>query len=118
MRYPGIEGIKNNDAYAIENAIQFLERNEYSFSSGYMKEEILHVLKKHHLNQQQIKRMHAVILNVLHHRIRREFKYYCRFARKISSTELIEKIQELTLSEDEDTALRATWMLSIVMGKS
>lgn len=116
LAFPGgldesFKKLKCSDFSTIEIAIDFLEVNPYFFRSGYIKEEILSILKNIDLNQKQIARLHIIILNIVENFYCREFRYYCKLAQKISSKDFIEMLREKCNSNNTDIARRASWVL-------
>ena len=61
-------------------AIKFLEANPWYFRSGYHKADILKMLRKHALSDDQCARMRKVVLERVRGRPVREMRAYARFA--------------------------------------
>lgn len=111
--------LKQHDADAIDYAIEYLEENPYFFRSGYIKQEIAHILKQTPLTKQQKDRLCSVFIDAITSKVRRrEFREYCRLARVIADRPFIEKIEKIA-HEAEDTPVkeRALLMLSIIAAK-
>lgn len=107
----GMSQLKKGDAAAIEAAIAFLKVDPYFFRSGYIKEEILHYLSRAVLNEKQIIELQEILLDRLNGEERREFKNYCKLAKKIASEAFIAKVQKNLLSESLAISSRAQRML-------
>jgi len=110
----GINNLKKADSDSIEKAIVFLEVNPYFFRSGYIKEEILSILKKINLNNSQKERLQTVVLNIIDNYFCREFHYYCRLAKNISSEVFMKKLEKKCKSDNQDIAKRAKWVRDFI----
>jgi len=64
-----------------EVLIAFLERDPYTFGSGYRKQYILRKLKRAPLTEPQKERLRAMLLKQVSAPPRREIREYCRLAR-------------------------------------
>src|SRR5438477_5860733 len=67
LAFPGgisreFELLEVGDVTAVEMAIQFLEANPWFFRSGYHKADILKMLRKHPLTDEQCLRMRKIII--------------------------------------------------------
>jgi hypothetical protein len=87
LAFPGglsreFELLRTGDAAAIEMAIRFLEANPWYFRSGYYKADILKMLRKLPLSEDQCDRMRKLILERVRGRPVREVRAYTRFDRK------------------------------------
>jgi hypothetical protein len=79
LAFPGglsreFEQLRVGDLTAIEMAIRFLEANPWFFRSGYYKADILKLLRKHPLSDEQCARMRNVILERVRDRPVREMR--------------------------------------------
>lgn len=110
----GVEQLKNGDPAAIETAIVFLSTDPYFFRSGYIKETILRYLNRVVLNKKQIEQVQAILLERIAGEGRREFRSYCRLAKKVIDEAFIAKIQKLLLSENKNVSSRAKIMLATI----
>ncbi|MBK7882689.1 MAG: hypothetical protein IPJ81_01795 [Chitinophagaceae bacterium] len=113
--YQAICDLKKSEPQAIDNAIAYLKANPYFFRSGYIKEHILTTLKKLDLTALQQLKLQNVIINVIDLYYCREFRYYCRLAKKIPSEFFIEKLQRKSKSGDLNIAKRASWVLDSIL---
>lgn len=106
--------LKNGDPNAIHTAITFLQTDPIFFRSGYIKEELLRALKKAPLSKKNITALHSLLLDQLQIPARREFRDYCKLAKKIVTDDFINQLQEKTLSTDENVSRQAQWMLDTI----
>lgn len=97
-------------------AITFLEMDPMYFGSGYIKERLLRRLKSAILNEAEVARLTAVLVDAVRTRGRREFRYYCRLAAVLRPPEVLEESLRLVASPDGKTAARARMMLQYLRG--
>ena len=62
----------------VDELIEYLEKDEWKFGSGYAKAYIIRMLGKIDLKYTQAERLRRVVLAVVEGRDRREFRHYCR----------------------------------------
>lgn len=94
-----------------EHLVQFLERDEWFFRSGYAKADCIQILKCLDLPTKVEGRLRTVVLNAVDQRDRREFRHYCKLARKVDSPELRVALRERLSHPDVNVRQRATWAL-------
>lgn len=116
LAFPGgisreFELLKLGDSAAIEMAIQFLEANPWSFRSGYHKADILKMLRKHPLSDEQCVRMRKLILERVRDRPVREMRAYARFAPRVSTPEFEAEITGIAENANRHAARHAQWVL-------
>ena len=108
--------IKGGGPKGLESAIGFLEADPYFFRSGYVKEKLIRHIQRPMLKPQHVARLHAVVLAIVDKRDGREFRAYCRLARKVDAPALREQLRHrLTralpsgedLTPDEPSLLQA-----------
>lgn len=92
--------------------LDFLEADPVFFGSGYMKEEVLGVLKRRSLQQHESQRLQAIILNVVRMPARREFRRYCQVAATVDDERFRENLNALQVSDDPDIRRRSGWVLA------
>jgi hypothetical protein len=92
--------------------IDYLEAHPYFFRSGFRAVYCIRYLKRSPLTVEQLERLHNVVLMIVDKRDRREFRHYCRLARRINAPTLTTALEERTTSPDKDLARRAGWMLN------
>jgi len=91
--------------------VDFLAADPYFFRSGYLKAEVIRAIRKVQIPPAQADRLRRVALDVLDAGDRREFRHYCRLARKVCSPELEAEIQGRCDTGPRDVRRRAGWML-------
>jgi hypothetical protein len=82
------------DASKLEIAVAFLEADPYVFGSGCVKEDFIHALKHMDLPPSALQRLQRVVLSVVDTRDGREFRDYCRLARRVNSPALREQLRQ------------------------
>lgn len=107
---------RRNAAYfrklgGVDAAIEFLEKDEWRFGSGYAKADLIRLLRKLDLNHTQAERLPRVVLAVVDGRDRREFRHYCRLACKLDSPQLRKELMRRLEDENEVVRRHARWML-------
>jgi len=103
--------LREGDPSSIESAIGFLEADPWFFRSGYVKAKLVKLIKRLPLKPEQVRRLQAVIVNVVDGRDRREFRDYCRLARYIDGLELRQSLETRLTCSDEGARRRAAWVL-------
>lgn len=109
--YPNEDALRIGEEAAVEVAIKYLELDPYYFRSGYSKERILRILKKLELSKKQQDRLRNVILSKVDSHDCREFRAYCRLAKKLNDEGLLKRLKQRSGSLDEGVKRRAIWML-------
>ena len=104
---------KGNTA-VIEDAVRFLETDPYFFRSGYLKEEVLRYLARAPLEAHQESRLRDVILARVRGPARREFRRYCRLARRLSTADFNAQLQEVAEGEPGTASRHAKWVLQAI----
>lgn len=116
LAFPGglsreFELLRNGDAAAIEMAIRYLEANPWYFRSGYYKADILKMLRKHSLNDDQCDRMRKLILERVRGLPVREMRAYARFAVKVSTPQFEAELIDIAGNTDRLAARHAQLVL-------
>ena len=116
LAFPGglsreFELLRAGDVTGIEMAIRFLEANPWFFRSGYYKTDILKLLRKHPLSDEQCARMRKLILERVRDRPVREMRAYARFAPKVSTPQFVAEITNIAENADRHAARHAQWVL-------
>ena len=116
LAFPGgltkeFELLRAGDVTAIEMAIRFLEANPWFFRSGYYKVDILKLLRKQPLSDEQCARMRNVILERVRGRPVREMRAYARFAPKVSTPEFEAEITNIAENSNRYAARYAQWVI-------
>ena len=116
LAFPGglgreFELLSIGDAAAIEMAIRFLEANPWYFRSGYYKADILKILRKHSLSEDQCDRMRKLILERVRGRPVREMRAYARFSAKVSTPQFEAEIMDIAENANRHAARHAQLVL-------
>ncbi|QGM45431.1 hypothetical protein [Methylocystis heyeri] len=106
--------LTKGDEAALETAIEFLEADPMFFRSGYVKADVLRLVKRMPLSEERAERLRAVVLGVVDQRASQEFQRYCRLARRIATPSLRQDLKKRIDGDDPATARRARWMLAAI----
>jgi hypothetical protein len=127
--------LHGGDSAVLETAIQFLEADPWFFRSGYIKEYLIRFVIRCELSDEQAARLRDVVMHAIEERDRREFRRYCRLARRVTTLEFRAELEYLarrrytlpiseTLRRDKplvrhDARLRqrAQWALAYIDGR-
>lgn len=82
-----LAGIRAGDRTAIEGALSFLEADPFFFRSGYLKEKVLHALKRAPLTGRDQARLQMVVLRAVEGRFKREFRFYVRLIPRLRTAQ-------------------------------
>jgi len=102
-----IEEMRKGNPRNVEFVIRFLEKDEYKFGTGYIKEDIWRNLKRVSLTESQKERIRKVAFQYLLKGMRREFWYMCRFIRHIANDTFQSQVQQYIKSEQADVKWKA-----------
>lgn len=111
------ELLKGRDPAGIEVAVAFLEADPWSFRTGYLKVDIIRYLIRLELEPSHCQRLQKVVLASVVGRDRREFRSYCRLARKVDSPELRNQLLALLEDDDSNVRRRARWIIDACTGR-
>ena len=116
LAFPGglnsqLTRLKDGNGEAVEMAVQFLQYNPEFFRSGYIKEEVIRLLRRVVLTKDQEARLRQVVLDRIQGEDRREFRRYCRLAAHLCNDELRSKVAALAKSRDRRIRRHANWVL-------
>jgi len=116
LAFPGglareFERLRNGDQEAIELAVQYLEANPWYFRSGYHKAEILKLLNRHPLTQEQCTRLRKVILDRVRGKPVREMRAYCRLAARVTNEQFEAELLVIKEKSNSHAARSAGWVL-------
>ena len=95
----------------VDEAIKYLEKDEWKFGSGYAKADLISWLRKFDLMPNEAERLRRVVLAVVDGRDRREFRHYCKLASKVDSPQLREELTRRLGDENEVVRRHARWVL-------
>ena len=105
--------LKMGEADAIENCIQYLERDEYLYATGYIKEKMWRRLRHVALNETQKARLRHVALLYVCTRLSREFFVMCRLISLIGNNDnLRNELSKLQKSPEAIVRRRAILLLA------
>ena len=96
---------------AVETLVRFLESDVYCFRSGYMKADVIRALGRADLDDRTIRRLRAVVLDVVDSYDRREYRAYVRLACRVDGDGLREALRERLTSSSTRVARHARWVL-------
>jgi hypothetical protein len=105
--------LQNRDAAAVEGALRFLEVDPWCFRSGYVKEWIAQLLKRHELTVAEQVRVERLLVHLVDVGDRREFSEFCKLARRNATPRLRAELRfRLASSDDDGVRRRALVMLT------
>ena len=115
LAFPGglakeLDLLRAREEQAIEMAVRFLEADPLFFRSGYIKAELLRVLRRVQLSDDQKERLRSVIVERIRSGGRREFREYCRLARSLVNSEFRQIVKKEMASTDQRVSRRAKWI--------
>lgn len=105
------ERLRHQDLTGLPITVEFLEADPWFFRSGYVKQKLIRYINKFTLSANYVIRLQKVVLAAVDKCYRREFRDYCRLARKVDSPELRHGLQQRLQNHDSDIRRRAQWML-------
>lgn len=117
LAFPGglnreFELLNAGDLVAIEMGIQFLEADPRYFRSGYHKEEILKILRRHSLSEDQGARMRKLIVDHVRGQATREMRAYARYAPSVTTSQFEAEIMDIAENANRHVAGRAQWVIN------
>jgi tetratricopeptide (TPR) repeat protein len=98
----------------VDIAISFLESDPWFFRTGYIKADLIQYVRRMKLSPQQMERLRGVVLNAIDSRDRREFRSYCKLAKRMYSNSLQKEVEKRVSSDDAGVRRRARWVLSAI----
>jgi len=107
-----VRRLTDGDVGAIEPALIFLEADPWCFRSGYAKETLVRLLRRHRLVSLQRERLEAVLLRVVEAGDRREFTLYCKLAAVNATATLRDELKRRLFSDERGVSRRALLMLT------
>jgi uncharacterized protein (TIGR02996 family) len=108
--------LRSGDAAALETAVAFLEADPWFFRSGYAKESLIRFLCRLELAQEHVARLRRVVLAAVDGRHRREFRSYCRLARKVDGPEVRSELVRRLGHDDARVRRHARWVFAALGG--
>ena len=109
-----VERLAAGDPAGLDSAIGFLEADPIFFRSGYVKADLTRYAKRVPHDEDQRRRLEAVILSVVDRRDGREFRHYCRLARRIAGWHLRGELEARLKAGDPAVRRRARWALEAI----
>lgn len=110
--------LRAGDVAGLESAVLFLEADPFFFGTEYVKEKLIRAIKRHMLTPNDSSCLQRVVLSLVDRRDGREFRDYCRLARKVDSPELREQLEKRLTHNDPNIARRARWVLEALCQSS
>ncbi len=109
-----VERLAAGDPAGLDSAIGFLEADPMFFRSGYLKASLTRYAKRVPHDGDQRRRLEAVILSIVDRRDGREFRHYCRLARRIAGGHLRGELEARLKASDPAVRRRARWVLEAI----
>ena len=106
-----LDALRSGDPAGLETAIDVLEGDPLFFRSGYVKAELIRLISRQPLTETQMARLRDVVLGIVDRRDGREFRRYCRLARRLDDQGLRRDLDVRRRSDDADIRRRAAWVL-------
>ena len=105
--------LKKKDNCIIELSVQFLEADPWFYRSGYLKEDIIRVLRQVPLSMDQRMRLQKVIVaRIQSPNTPREFRWYCRLAPYVSDSNFETYVATFAGQSDSIQSWHARWVVS------
>lgn len=101
----------------LEDAIHFLEADPIFDGTGWRKEYLIRLIRDVEVNEDCARRLRAVILGIVDRRDGREFRAYCRLARKVDAPELRGQLEQRLTHAAPAVRRRARWVLEALAQK-
>lgn len=100
------------DTDALELPVRFLETDPWVFQSGYVKARLIRIINRLEIPQNYLRRLQQVVLAVVDKADgRREFRAYCRLARKVDTTEFRQELESRLTVPNAKITRCAQWVL-------
>lgn len=106
-----VERLRAGDLGALDAAIDFLQADPMFFRSGYVKAELVKLVKRLPLSDDQVKRLRTFLTGVVRSRDDRDFRDFCRLAPRLDGSEFRAELLAMTGDLDRDISRRARWVL-------
>lgn len=107
-----VRRLADGDPRAVEPALIFLEADPWCFRSGYAKETVVRLLRRHRLTLPQGERLDGVLLHVVEVGDRREFALYCQLAAVNATPTLRDGLKHRLFDDRPGVSRRALVMLT------
>ncbi len=109
--------LRQGDASGRETAIRFLEADPFFHRSGYVKALLVRALKPPMLTPSDQVRLQGVVLSLVDRRDDRDFRTFCKLARKVDGPGFKEQLMQRLENPDLDIRRRAGWVLDALAQK-
>ncbi len=104
--------LQRGDVGALEMPVRFLENDPWVFGSGYVKADVIRLINRLSLPDEYAQRLRQVALMVIDKAdSRREFRAYCRLARKVNSPALRKELETRLTNANPVVRRQAQWAL-------
>lgn len=110
--WAALQRLRNGDPAGLETAVTFLEADPWFHRSGYAKESLIRYLTRLPLSPEHARRLREVVLAAVDGRDRREFRSYCRLARKVDDPAMRAELQQRLKHDDPRVRRHARWVLA------
>lgn len=87
-----VDHLRAGDVSGMAGAVSFLEDDPVFYRTGYIKAKLIRYLKPPMLRPEYVPRLQTVVLNLVDRRDDRDFRAYCRLARKVDAPEMREQL--------------------------
>ena len=111
------EQLRAGDAAGLESVVRFLEADPYFFRSGYVKVMLIRAIKPPLLKPGDIARLQSVVLSLVDCRDDRDFRAFCRLAKKVDDADFREQLTRRADESDFNVRRRARWVLEALAQK-
>ena len=112
-----VQKLREGKVSGLETAICFLEADPMFFRTGYLKTWLIRALKPPMLTPSDQVRLQGVVLSLVDRRDDRDFRTFCKLARKVDGPGFKEQLMQRLGSPDADTRRRAGWVLDALAQK-
>ena len=113
-----VERLRTGDASGMEGAVAFLEADPLFYRTGYIKSKLIRYIKRPMLTPEHMRRLQQVVLAVVDKRDDRDFRAYCRLARKVDAPALREQLMRRLAHDDPKIRRRARWVMEALGEKN
>ena len=111
------EKLRGGDAAGLESAVCFLAADPIFFRTGYVKAWLIRAIKPPMLKSDDKKRLQDAILSRVDRRDDRDFRAFCRLAKKVDDANLREQLTQRADEGDFDVRRRARWVMEALAQK-
>lgn len=109
-----LDALQAGDTRGLPELLAFLEADPWYFRSGYTKSRALKAITRAPLPPEAVTRLQQIVLDAVDGRDRREFRWYCRLARRVLTGEFVAALEARRAGDDPDAARRARWVLDAI----